>query len=254
MQTLSRKSPRTLNGRRSRATTAVAVGDIDRQRRDAGISARTLAVAAGVNAGYLSQIFAGTREPSIAVLSALSGVLGATLSVRVYPNTGPTIRDGIQARIVEELLRVVAPTWRPSIEVAVTRPARGVIDVVFEHPTLPIFVATEVHSRIDRLEQQVRWANEKARSLPSSDLWRLADERYVISQLLVLRSTVETRELARRFEATFRTAYPAASEHVLRALVSADIVWPGPGILWADVGGDVVRLLDRPPRGVGLGR
>lgn len=161
MQTLSRKSPRTLNGRRSRATTAVAVGDIDRQRRDAGISARTLAVAAGVDAGYLSQIFAGTREPSIAVLSALSGVLGATLSVRVYPNTGPTIRDGIQARIVEELLRVVAPTWRPSIEVAVTRPARGVIDVVFEHSTSPIFVATEVHSRIDRLEQQVRWAERE---------------------------------------------------------------------------------------------
>jgi hypothetical protein len=65
---------------------------------------------------------------------------------------------------------------------------------------------------------------------------------------------VATREIARRFESTMRTAYPARTVDVYRALVEPDRPWPGHGILWADVRGDVVRILERPPRGVRLGR
>jgi transcriptional regulator with XRE-family HTH domain len=252
--TASRKSLRTANGRRSHSTTTRVVREIDTLRRDCGVTLSALARAAGVDQGYLSQVVAGRREPSIAVLTALASALGGDLSLRVYPGSGPALRDGIQARIVEELLRIAAATWRPSVEVAVTHPSRGFIDVVFHEARQSIFVTTEVQSRIDRLEQQIRWANDKAVSLPSSDMWQFTDGEALISRLLVVRSTVASRELARRFGATLAAAYPARCADVHAALTTADVAWPGPGILWADVRGDVVRILDRPPRGVAAGR
>lgn len=251
---VSRTSPRTANGRRTREVDRAVIGDIDRLRRDAGMSIRRLAHAAAVDAGYLSQILAGKRSPSTAVLVALTTVLGADLSIRVYPTTGPTVRDGIQARIVEELLSITAPTWRRSIEVPVHRPARGFIDIVFDEPTQAVAVATEVQSRIDRLEQQIRWAQDKSQSLPSSDMWRFLEGDRTTSQLLVLRSTAATREIARRFHATLEAAYPAKACDVFRSLTVPSTPRPGSGILWADVHGDRVRVLERPPRGVSLGR
>ena len=198
-------------------------------------------------------MFAGSREPSISVLTALSAALGGDLSVRFYPTTGPRIHDRIQARIVEELLRIASAEWDATLEVAVNRPARGFIDVVFDSQALATIVTTEVQSRIDRLEQRLRWAQEKAASLPSADLWPfLAGERS-ISRLLVLRSTSANRELARRFEATLRTAYPARAADI-HASLTKGTPWPGAGILWADVSGDRVRILDAPPRGVPVGR
>ncbi len=252
--TVSRKSPRTATGRRSREVNRVVIGEIDRLRRDAGMSLRRLAEAAEIDPGYLSQMVAGSRSPSVAVLVALTAVLGADLSIHVYPTTGPTIRDGIQTRIAEELLRIAAPTLRRAVEVPVYRPARGFIDIVFDEPTRAIAIATEIQSRIDRLEQQLRWAQDKAQSLPSSDMWQFLEPGVTISRLLVLRSTAANREIARRFEATLVVAHPARTNDVYHALTTPDTPWPGPGILWADVSGDDARILERPPRGVSLGR
>jgi transcriptional regulator with XRE-family HTH domain len=230
-----------------------AVGDLDRLRLDAGLSLRRLAQGADVDAGYLTQILAGDRQPSIAVLVALAAALGADLSLRVYPTTGPVIRDRIQAPIIEELVRIAHRSWTRSIEVPVFRPARGFIDLVLDRSSPAEFIATEVQSRLDRLEQMVRWSQDKAGSLPSAHVWASTGEP-TIHRLLVLRSTAATRELARRFEGILRASYPAPTTTVFRALTEADRRWPGHGILWADVRGDEVRILDRPPRGVTLGR
>jgi len=207
---------------------------------------------AGIDFGYLAQVERGDREPSISVLAAVAEVLGADLSIRLYPNTGPIVRDHIQARVVEELLRIAHPRWRRMTEVPVYKPARGRIDVVLHDPQPAVVIATEVHSQMRRLEQQLGWARLKAESLPSSDFWRFADSP-TVGQLLVIRSTRATRELARRFESTLRSAYPASVAAVFATLVGTS-PWPGNGLLWADVTGDAVRILDRPPRGVVLGR
>jgi len=208
---------------------------------------------AGIDYGYLAQIERGLREPSISALAAIGEALGADLSIRLYPNTGPLVQDHIQARIVEELLRVAHPRWRRFTEVPVYRPARGRVDVVLHDPVAAIAVATEVHSQVRRLEQQLGWARLKTDSLPSADFWRSLEAEPVVGQLLVLRSTRATRELARQFESTLRAAYPARSADVFAAVVGED-AWPGNGLLWADVTGEGVRVLDRPPRGVMLGR
>lgn len=251
---ISRKSPRTAVGRQARATRRVIAADIIRAQTDAGISRRAMARAAGIDPGFLSQILAGDREPSISVLVALAEALGGRISFRLDPGTGPRIYDRIQARIVEELLRVVHARWRRSLEVPVVRPVRGFIDIVLDQIDPPTIIATEVQSRIDRLEQQLRWMAEKASALPSSDVWAMLTGDPRISRLLVLRSTEATRSLARRFETTLRTAYPARTSDAVLALTTATAPWPAAAILWADVRGDVVRLMDGPPRGVGLGR
>ena len=79
--------------------------------------------------------------------------LGVHTTVRLYPNTGPRVRDHIQSRIVEELLRIAHPRWRRLTEVPVYRPARGRVDAVLYDPVDAVVVACEVHSQIRRLEQ-----------------------------------------------------------------------------------------------------
>jgi transcriptional regulator with XRE-family HTH domain len=227
--------------------------DLRRHRADAGLSLRAVAGAAGISRSHLCELEAGKADASLPTLAALAEVLGADLSIRLYPNTGPRIRDHIQARIVEELLRVSHARWHTYAEVPVYRPARGRVDIVYHDPAAVLMVATEVHSQIYRVEQQLGWTNLKVESLPSADLWRLADADQVVSRLLVLRSTRATRQLVGQFEYTFRSAYPASAASVHAALVS-QAPWPGPGVLWADVSSDAVRILDHPPRGIRLGR
>ena len=232
----------------------IALGnDLRRHRTDAGLSLGAVAGAADISRSHLCELETGKADASLPTLTALAGVLGADLSIRLYPNTGPRIRDHIQARIVEELLRVAHPRWHTYTEVPVYRPARGRVDIVYHDPTAVLMVASEVQSQINRVEQQLGWANLKVESLPSADLWRLADADQIVSRLLVLRSTRATRELVSRFEHTFRSAYPASAASVHAAIVS-QAPWPGPGVLWADVSGDAVRILDHPPRGIRLGR
>jgi transcriptional regulator with XRE-family HTH domain len=245
------------DGRRRRVRTRVVKesigGEFRRLREDAALTQAAVARAVGISPGHLCGIERGLSEASTAILVGIADVLGADLSVRCYPNTGPRIHDRIQSQIVEHLLRTVRPRWRTYVEVPVTRPARGYIDVVLADQPDPLYVATEVSSEIRRLEQHVRWAQEKASSLPSAALWSNAPSSAEISRLLVLRSTRNTRDIAQRFPETFDALYPARARDVFAA-VCGDGPWRGPGVLWARLDGDAVTLLDRPPRGVAFGR
>jgi hypothetical protein len=157
--------------------------------------------------------------------------------------------------MTEALLRSLDPRWRASVEVPVSHPTRGVIDLVLTDLSSRVTVAGEVYSELRRLEQQVRWSTEKADGL-GIRLGRdgpLAPPR-TVSRLLVLRSTVATREVARTFEATLRAAYPARTRDVIRALTSQDDPWPGPGIVWMHHHGTETTLMPYPPPRVSLGR
>jgi transcriptional regulator with XRE-family HTH domain len=226
--------------------------DLRRIRLDAGATQRQVAALAGIDHSHYARIEAGLANASVATLVAISVALGSDLAVRLYPGTGPRLTDRHQARMVEALLRSLDHDWRPHVEVVVSTPARGIIDVVLERRPHGLLVATEAYSAIARLEQQIRWSADKANSLRSSELVSTGEEPS-ISRLLVLRSTEGTRALARQFEATLRAAYPARCSDVIAALRSGT-TWPGAGLVWMRIEGDVVELLDGPPRGVALGR
>jgi transcriptional regulator with XRE-family HTH domain len=223
--------------------------DIRTIREDSAISQTRLAAAAGISRAHLSGIESGAREASTGALAAIADVLGADLSVRMYPGTGPRIRDHLQAAILEALLEDLHPRWKRFVEVPVYRPVRGVIDVVLHDATTPVVVAVEIQSELRRLEQLIRWANQKRDALPSSDAWRsVADtEPPAVSALLVVRTTRATRAVVNDHPEVLRALYPASAADVHAALTT-DAAWPGAGLLWATVDGGRARLMPQPPR------
>ena len=157
--------------RRSRELRRAIGHDFRQSREDQGIGQRTLARAAGIDPGHLARIESGTVAASLEVLERIAACLGGEVGVRYFPSAGSPLRDRIQAPIVETLLGLLHPTWKPFVEVVVHRPARGVIDVVLARPNEGTVVAVEVHSQIRRLEQLLRWSNLKRESLPTAELW-----------------------------------------------------------------------------------
>ena len=233
-----------------------SVGEsIRRLREDSGLSQAAVAHAAGVDPAYLGRIEAGDHDPGFRVLTAIGAVLGADVSLRLFPTTGPRIHDRSQAPMEECFLSTVHRRWIRSPEVIVVRPARGVIDLVLGELEERLLVASEFNSQLRRIEQQIRWHREKELSLPSADLWPFmaAHGAPRTSRLLVLRSTVELRQLASTYAETLRAAYPARTVDALASLTGTD-PWPGAAVVWVHLHGRDARLMDGPPRGVALGR
>ena len=226
--------------------------DLERLRIDTSATKAAIARLAGVDRTFYGRIEAGTAHPSLESLVAIATAMGADVSIRLYAGRGPQLTDRHAARMIEALVRQLAAVWRPHLEVHVTRPVRGFIDAVFERRDQPLFVVTEFESMLPRLEQQIRWAAEKASAIASSDLAGSGPPA-ATSRLLVLRSTERTRSLAREFESTLRAAYPASTKQAVESLCTGT-PWPGSAIVWIRIEGETVELLERPPRGVAVGR
>lgn len=229
--------------------------EIRRLRLEAGVSLAQLARVVGVHRSHIARVESNQVQPSVEVLTAIAVGLGADLSMRFYAGAGPRLHDRFQAAMTEALLRSLDPRWHVDLEVPIVRPSRGVIDAVLSDGNSRITVACEVYSEFRRLEQQIRWSAEKADALAT----RLADEDPFespreVSRLLVLRSTVSTRDIARRYAATLAAAYPARTRDVVLTLTTPDAPWPGPGIVWMHVRGGDATFMPFPPPHVSLGR
>ncbi len=220
----------------------VLVEDLVRAREDAGVSRTRLAAEAGIARRYLDAIESGVGRPSIEVYQRLASALGADLSARIYPNTGPAIRDRHQARIAELTLAATHRRWVRFGEVKVVRPSRGWIDLVLHEPVERVIVATEIQSELRRLEQLVRWSAEKAAALPSWDGWPQLRDEPSISTLLLVRRTRGTLAVAREFERQLRLAYPAHPDDALRSLTGTS-PWPGAAMVWVVFDGARSRLV-----------
>jgi transcriptional regulator with XRE-family HTH domain len=218
--------------------------DVRRLREDAGATRAQLAEAAGIDLAFLCRIEEGRERPSIDTYAKLSVALGADLSSRLYPNTGPAIRDRHQARMLESLLSVLHPRWHAYPEVAVRRPSRGWIDVVLHSPHEGDLVATEIQSDLVRLEQLLRWFVEKVSALPSWDGWSHIGDTTNQSRLLIVRSTRATRAVGRTFERQLAAAYPAHPADAI-ASVTGTSRWPGPALVWAEMDPDRVLFVGR---------
>lgn len=227
--------------------------DIRTIRDDSAITQTRLAAGAGISRGHLCGIESGASEASLEVLAAIADVLGSSLSIRMYPGTGPRIRDHLQAAMLEALLTDLHPRWKRFVEVPVYRPVRGVIDLVLHDPTAPVVVAVEIQSELRRLEQLMRWSNQKRDALPSADLWQFvaAADPPPVSALLLVRSTRATREVVNDHREQFRALYPARAAEVRAALTTA-APWPGAALLWATIDGGRARIAGQR-NGAGLG-
>ncbi len=135
------------------------------------LSQLEVATAAGIDRSWLARAEAGDANLTLGALAAAATALGAEASVRLYPSTGPRLRDHIQVRLIETLLQRLHPRWQARLEVPVYRPVRGVIDLVLIEAATREVVGGEAHSEIRRVERQLRWAAEKVDALPSANGW-----------------------------------------------------------------------------------
>ncbi len=217
--------------------------ELRRFREDAGLTRLAVARAAGVDDAYVGRVEDGRGCPSLETYQRLAAALGLDLSVRLYPNTGPTVRDRHSAPMLEGVLQALDRRWRPLTEVAVRSPSRGWIDAVLHDARGRVIVATELQSELRRLEQLIRWHAAKAASLPSWEGWPRLGEEPQISRLLVVRRTRATRAVAAEFAQQLRVAYPAHPDDACAALTTPHAPWPGAALLWAEVAGPKARLL-----------
>lgn len=220
-----------------------------------GVSLRALGAEIGLDPSHLSHVLAGTSAISHDALVAVATGLGFDVSVRLFESTGPRVRDRIQARMIEALVAALHARWLARLEVAVYRPVRGVIDVVLQDRETWDVVAGEGHSGLTAVERQLRWAGQKADSLPSATGWPWGPLRAEphVSRLLLLRSCAANHELVASLPETFRAAYPGPTAAAVDALRRGDRAWPGAAILWVDVDGAATRLMDSTPRAVLVG-
>ena len=215
---------------------------IERLRLDAGISIRELASAANIDSGFLARVVHGDVRPSLQTYAKIAVPLGADLRTRLFPNTGPLIRDRHQAAMLEALLGVLHPRWHAFLEAAVHRPSRGWIDAVLHEPRDRLALATELQSELRRLEQLVRWSMAKAASLPSWDGWPQLGDEPRIDRLLIVRRTRATREAAAAHDRQLRLAFPAHPDDA-RAALEGVASWTGAALVWSVIDGRGARLV-----------
>jgi transcriptional regulator with XRE-family HTH domain len=239
---------------RCRALRRVIGGQLQDLREERGLSQREVADAVRIDRSWLARAEAGDANLTVGALVGLATVLGTEASVRLYPTTGPRLRDHVQVMMIEALLAVLDTRWRPRIEVPVYRPVRGVIDLVLADPVDASLVSGEAHSEIRRAERQLRWAAEKTDALPSADGWPWMAARPRTSRLLLLRSTAATRAVVNDAPNLFAAAYAGRAAEAVAALRSHGGAFPDAAIVWVDVRGSASRILDGPPRGVTVGR
>jgi transcriptional regulator with XRE-family HTH domain len=233
--------------RRQHRTRASIGAQILEQRLDAHLTQAALAAAARIDQAHLSRIERGTASASLDVLHPIAACLGADLGLRLFPGAGPRLRDRFQAPIVDALVRDLHPRWHAAPE-APARQARGVIDLALSLRGGDLGIACECHSEIRALDTVIRRLREKEAALGELDGFGSRT-----SSVLILRSTEQTRAVARLFEATLAAAFPAKTRDALLALRGTG-AWPGPAIIWARLEGGRAEILDHPPRGVRVGR
>lgn len=241
--------------RRAQEVGRAVAGDLRRALDDAGLRQAAVARAARVSPDMISRILRGERQASFETLARIALALGGDISVRVTPGVGIPIHDRVQARMVDAFLLALHPRWASFLEVPVRTPARGAIDLVLADSIGNALVAAEFQSQVRRAEQVIRWSNEKAVALASTDLARMATVASagvrggdpVVSRLLVLRSTSATRAVVRSLPALFDAAYPVRSSAAVEALRHGT-TWPGAALVWMDVRGREARLMDGCPR------
>ncbi len=217
-------------------------------REDVAIPRAALARAAGIHPITIARLESGRRLPRISILSSIADALGADLTIRIVPGAGIAIRDRAQAWMVESFLRSLNAAWRPTLEVPVSTPARGVIDLVLRHADSDEVVAVELQSALRRVEQTLRWSAEKSAGLAGLPIGRCIDgSPATIHRMLVLRSDPATRAVVRSLATTFAAAYPVDASKAVASIRDGSRL-EGSAIVWMEVRGRYTHLLDGAPR------
>ncbi len=197
-------------------------------RLRAGVSQAAVARAIGVDRATICRLEGGDPAVSNAIRARAGAVLGADLTLGLYPAASPLIHDAPHARLIEAILRVRHPSWKATLEAPVPDGGRRSSDVRLDRGRDIVLI--EVETRVQVLEALIREGNEKRERVA-----RVSPDRRVHTAL-VLPPTRHHRALVASHPDTLRVAYPCPSTDLRRALAHPSGGWPGDGIMWLGVG------------------
>lgn len=175
-------------------------------RESAGLSQARVAAAVGVSRAAYGQIERGRlRDIGIRRSTLIAAVLGADLSVRLYPAAAP-LRDAGHVALLEKFERRLAPAWRVTHEAGM--PIAGDRRAWDRRLEGPVSIGVEAETRPRDVQALERSMNLKQR------------DSGVTRMLLVLPRTRRNADLLRAALPALRSTFPLSTGEVLRALAT----------------------------------
>lgn len=190
-----------------------------------GVSQSAVARAIGIDRSVICRMERGEPGVGVAIRARACACLGADFRLQLYQERSPMIYDAAHARIVDRVLADRHRRWRATVEAPIPGLGRRSVDLRFDSRT--DVVLAEIETRVRRLEEIIRKLHEKQHALAVD----VGSPRRV-HVLLVLPPTRHHQALVRTFGQTLASAFPIRSGVIREALASADLPWPGDGLLW----------------------
>jgi transcriptional regulator with XRE-family HTH domain len=228
-------------GDRQLRRTATRFGEESRLiRLRTGVSQAAVARAIGVDRATICRMEAGDPTVADRIRARAAAVLGADFRLGLYPDAAPLIHDAAHARLVEALLQLRHPSWRAKVEAPVPGTGRRSTDLRLDRGDATILFEVETH--VHALEAIIREGEDKRSAVAVADVAAGAATGRRVHVILVLPPTRHHRTLVAAHPGTIKSAFPASTADIRRALTSADVPWPGDGLLWLGAG---IRPIER---------
>ena len=190
-----------------------------------GVSQSAVARAIGIDRSVICRMERGDPGVGVAIRARACACLGADFRLQLYQERAPMIYDAAHARIVDRVLAERHRRWRATVEAPIPGLGRRSVDIRLDSRGDIVLAEVESHAR--RLEEIIRKLHEKQHALATD-----VGSRHRVHVLLVLPPTRHHQALVRAFGQTLASAFPIRSGVIREALASADLPWPGDGLLW----------------------
>ena len=200
-----------------------------------GWTQRQLASHADVGRLVIGRIERGEGPLDVETLDRLGVALGVPLAVRFDRDIHEAPADAGHLEIQELILRIGRHGgYETGLELA-TRPNDPwrSIDVVLSLPRLRRAVACECWNTFGDIGAAVRASQRKRAELDQLVAGRWGEGAQA-GLVWVVRDTARNRELMRRYQETFSTAFPGSSQGWVTALTTGSEPPAEPGLVWAD--------------------
>ena len=193
----------------------VLAQDLRRMRDDAGLHQDGHRGARGADPSLITRLESRDIDPTLETYARVAAALGANLTARVYPDTGPSVRDRHQVRAAECLLASLHPRWRATPVAAVRRPVRGWVDARDARRLLAAAYAADPRDALDALTGMAAWPGPAL-------LWaRLDGPAATLDPLVVVQSAGGRDAAPSTSGRTSRTPGPGTPQEVASTAASA---------------------------------
>jgi transcriptional regulator with XRE-family HTH domain len=195
--------------------------EIRTARAIAGMTTRQVARRAGVAASTEARVEVGDPGAAVDTVCAVAEAVGLDIVLRAYPGRQPSLRDMGQLELAHALIARVHPSLKPELELLVGQHGEAIDTVLFGASEI---VAVEFERLIVDVQAQLRRSERKREALAEL-------HQRPVRLIVVIEDTRRNRAATAAHLDLLRTALPAGSREVLRALGAGTPIRRD-GLLW----------------------